>query len=413
MRAKIDAANKVALERMLSCNPEWIDVKPALEAIPGMTKETILHAGPPISWGKMCKPQKTAAIGVALYEGLASSPAEAEERIAAGEIRLAPCHEHDSVGSMTGITSASMWVFEIHDEVTGRTGYCNLDVGPYREGLSWGNYNEETCRHLVWMAEVLGPTLQAVIRKIGRISVKRLISKALTMGDELHNRNWAGTCLLAREIAPYFVEGDIDARHARESLEYIREADQFFRHLVLPSGKVMADAAHGIKYSSIVTALSRNGTEVGIRVSGLEGRWFKAPSPKVTGIYLPGFSAEGANPDIGDSAITETVGLGAFVLPAAPGILPFIGGTLDDSLRYYDEMCKITVGLNPVFAIPALGFAGAPTGIDVRLVVETGIEPVIDTGICHAVDGGLIGAGIVSMPMVCFTQALEALSKIE
>jgi hypothetical protein len=412
MREKINKANKVTLERMLSCNPEWVDVKLALEAIPGMTEQTILHAGPPISWEKMCKPQKTSAIGATLYEGLASSPDEAEKKIASGEIRLEPCHEHDTVGSMTGITSASMWVFELHDETSGRTAFCNLDVGPHREGLSWGNYNEEIRQHLVWMAEVLGPTLQTVIRKIGSLSVKQMISVALTMGDELHNRNWAGTGLLVREIAPYFVEGDIKVRHARETLHYLSETEQFFRHLVLGSCKVMVDAAHGIPHSSIVTALSRNGTEVGIRVSGLAGQWFTAPAPPVEGIYLPGFSDEGANPDIGDSAITETVGLGAFVLPAAPGILAYVGGTIEDSVRYYDEMCRITMGTNPVFAVPSLNFAGAPTGIDVRLVVETGIEPIMDTGICHSEFGGLIGAGLVRMPMACFKGALEALSKL-
>lgn len=410
MHAKIAEANKVALERMVSAHPLWVNTRKAIEAIPGMTRETIYHAGPPISWNRMSKPQKTAVMGAMIYEGLARSLEEAETRITSGEIRLAPCHEHGGVGSMTGITSASMWVLEVKDEVYGHTGWCNLDVGPL-ENLSYGSFNEKVLHHLIWMGEVLGPTLQAAIRKIGRLSVKQMISKALTMGDEVHNRNVAGTGLLVREIAPVLADGSAPAHHARETLEFLRGADHFFRHLVLAAGKATADAAHGLPYSSIVTAMARNGTEVGIRVSGLDGRWFTAPAPPVKGLYLAGFSAVGACPDIGDSAITETVGLGAFAMPAAPAILPLIGNSMEDAQRYYDEMGEITIGTNPSFAIPYLNFAPAPCSIDIRRVVETGIEPAIVTGICH-VNGGRIGAGVVRMPMECFAKALEAFAQL-
>jgi hypothetical protein len=264
----------------------------------------------------------------------------------------------------------------------------------------------------MWMGEVLGPTLQVAIRKIGRLSVKQMISKALTMGDEVHNRNVAGTGLLVREIAPVLADGSVPARQAHETLEFFRGADHFFRHLVLAAGKATADAAHGIQYCSVLTAMARNGTEVGIRVSGLGGRWFTAPAPPVKGIYLAGFSAEGACPDIGDSAITETIGLGAFVMPAAPAIFPLIGGSVEEARRYYEEMGEITIGVNPGFAVPYLEFAGAPCAIDVRRVVETGIEPAIVTGICH-INGGRIGAGIVRMPMECFNKALKALAELE
>jgi len=102
------------------------------------------------------------------------------------------------------------------------------------------------------------------------------------------------------------------------------------------------------------------------------------------------------------------VGLGGFVIGGAPGILSLVGGTPEQALAYSREMRRITVAASPDYRVPALGFQGAPVGIDIRKVVQTGVLPVIDTAIAHKAPGfPNIGAGIVRPPMECFARALK------
>lgn len=187
--------------------------------------------------------------------------------------------------------------------------------------------------------------------------------------------------------------------------------DHFALNLTMPACKCTLDAAKGIPYSTIVTTQARNGTEFGIRVSGIDGgnRWFTAPAEIIDGLYFPGYSQEDANPDIGDSVITETCGIGGFAMATAPAIVQFVGGTPQDAVNYTTSMYEITTVENNVYTIPFLNFRGTPTGIDIRKVVETGIRPVINTGIAHKDPGvGQVGAGIVHPPMKCYEDALEA-----
>jgi len=162
----------------------------------------------------------------------------------------------------------------------------------------------------------------------------------------------------------------------------------------------------------MVSAMARNGTDFGIRVSGLGDRWFTAPAAVPDGLYFAGFSAADANPDIGDSTITETAGIGAFAMAAAPAITTFIGGTADEALNATLEMYEITVAEHSHYTIPALGFRGSPVGIDIAKVVELGLTPRVNTGIAHREAGiGQVGAGLVRPPMVIFEEALEAYAK--
>jgi len=265
---------------------------------------------------------------------------------------------------------------------------------------------------LNWMRAVLAPVLADAIQAHGAIDMKSMIAQALQMGDEGHNRNRAGTSLFIRELAPFLVGSEPNRKRLQEVFEFLNGNDHFFLNLTMPAGKASLDAAANIEGSSLVTVMARNGTDFGIRLSGTGDRWFTAPAPIVDGLYLPGFSAEDAAPDIGDSSITETTGYGGFAMAAAPAIVQFVGGTPQRAIEFTRSMYQITLAENDAYQIPALGFRGTPTGIDVLKVVETGIVPAINTGIAHKEPGiGMVGAGLVTPPVACFRDAARALAE--
>jgi len=409
VKEKIDEANQEAAERIVSAQPVLIDVKSALETIPRMTKKTILHAGPPIQWGRMCGPMKGAVMGALIYEGLAENLEEARELVASGSIKFSPSHHHNAVGPMAGVVSASMPVFIIKNETYGNMAYCTMNEG-YGKVLRYGAYDSDVIKKLKWMKETLGPAIGTAIKQSKGINLKNIIAQALQMGDECHNRNVATTSLFLNEITPLLMNTDLDKKTIREVAEFIAGNKIFFVNLSMPACKATMDAAHGIENSTIVTVMARNGTDFGIRVSGLGDEWFTAPAPQPKGLYFPGYSAEDANPDLGDSTITETAGIGGFAMAAAPAIVQFVGGTPMEAISYTKEMGEITVTKNRSYALPALNFEGTPTGIDIRKVIETGITPIINTGIAHKKAGiGQVGAGLVRAPMDCFKQALKAM----
>lgn len=405
---KIGAANKEALERVLSSQPTLVGMGTAGDKIPGMTKKTILHAGPPVTWEKMCPPQRGAVIGGLLYEGLAADEKEAEALAASGEIEFSPCHHHDAVGPMAGIITCSMPVWVVQNKKYGNYAYCTLNEG-LGKVLRFGAYQPEVIDRLRWMEKDLYPVLKAAVEIIGEIDLKTMIAQVLQMGDEGHNRNKAGTSLLIRALAPAIVKSGFPDAQKVKVLEFLDSNDHTFLNLTMPACKCTMDSILDIPFSTVVATMARNGTEFGIRVAGLPGKWFTAPAEIIDGLYFPGYSMEDANPDIGDSCITETTGIGGFCMGAAPAIVQFVGGTPADALNYSRQMYEITVGEGNTYKIPPLDFRGSATGIDVRKVVETGIRPVINTGIAARKAGiGQVGAGIVHPPLSCFEQALEA-----
>ena len=408
VQERIEAANKETVRIMMEGQPTLIGVGTALKDIPGMTPKTLLHAGPPITWDKMSGPLKGAIIGALIYEGLAKNEDKAAELAVSGEIEFAPCHHHSSVGPMAGVTSPSMPVWIIENKAYGNRAYCTLNEG-LGKVLRYGAYSSEVIERLRWMEGVLAPVIGETLKLHGPIDLKSMIAQALQMGDEGHNRNRAGTSLLIRELAPYMLQTKFDTVDKIDVLNFINSNDHFFLNLTMPACKATLDPAGGIEYSTIVTTMARNGTEFGIRVSGLGGRWFTGPSGIVKGLLFPGFTDKDANPDIGDSVITETTGIGGFAMAAAPVIVQFVGGSAGDALNFTQRMYEITEAENTVYRIPALNFRGTPTGIDIRKVVETGILPNINTGIAHKDAGvGQIGAGLVEPPAKCFEDALEA-----
>jgi hypothetical protein len=408
---RVDHANQEAVKRMITARPRLVDVRPAQEVIPGMHKHLLLHAGPPITWERMSGPLRGAIIGALLYEGLAPDHKIAERLASSGEIAFEPCHHHNSVGPMAGLISASMPVLVIEEPVHGHRTFSTLNEG-LGKVLRYGANSPEVLEKLRWIEQVLGPALARAVRATGGLEVKPLTAQALQMGDELHNRNKAATSLFFREIAVYLVETGNSIEETARVLRYIHSNDFFYLNISMAACKAVTLAAHSIPFSSVVTTMARNGTDFGIRVSGLGDHWYVGPSQKVKGLYFSGYSEENANPDIGDSTISETAGIGAFAMATAPAIVQFIGGTPADALQYTLEMYDITVTEDSQYQLPPLSFRGTPTGIDIRQVVRQNLLPIINTGIAHRLPGiGQVGAGIVRPPMECFVEAVRELAR--
>jgi hypothetical protein len=410
---EVEKANQIAISRFFEAKPLLIDVAKAIDVIPNMTPYTILHAGPPIQWENMCGPMKGAIIGLILFEGFVKTPDEAVKFVESGRIKFAPCHDYGAVGPMAGVISASMYVHVIKNVKHGNLSFSPLTEGSRAKVLRFGAYDDDVIENFRWIHGELAETLHKVLMNSNGIDVRSLISQALHMGDECHNRNKAGSSLFMKELFPLFAKAKLEEDVFLRVLNNLNTNDHYFLSLSMPAMKACLDAAHGVKNSTIVTALSRNGVEFGIRVSGCEGNiWFTGPSQIVEGLYLPGFSKEDANLDMGDSAITETGGVGGFALSGAPAIVQFVGGNTEDCLAVTKKMYEITFAENSNFSMPYLDFRGGPSGIDIRKVLETGILPVITTGIAHKNAGvGFIGAGITNAPIDCFEKAVLGLAK--
>lgn len=410
-KVDVEAANRTAAERILKGKPTLVDVGTAGEVIPGMTKTTILHAGPPLTWERMCGPVRGAVIGGLIYEGLAKDRAEAERLAASGEITFDPCHHHSAVGPMAGVVTASMPVWVLENAAFGNRAYCTFNEG-LGKVLRYGAFSQEVIDRLKWIETDLAPIMKRALALHGPLDMKNIIAQILQMGDEGHNRNRAGTSLIIREFAPYLVQLGESAERIVKVLNFMNGNDHFFLNLSMPACKCTVDAARNIKGSSVIIAMARNGTDFGIQLSGLGDRWFAGPASMVEGLYLPGYGPDDAAPDLGDSVITETTGIGGFAMAAAPAIVQFVGGTPEDALAVTRRMYQITVTENDVYRIPALDFRGTPTAIDVRKVVETGVLPAINTGIAHKDAGvGQVGAGLVKPPENCFKDALAAFAE--
>jgi len=404
----IEKANAQATERMIEARPILVGLAKARDVIPGMRDNLLLHAGPPITWDRASGPMRGAITGALIFEGRVKDEAGAQALIESGEIELEPCHHHQAVGPMSGLISPSMSVYMIENKTHGNKSFSNMNEG-YGKVLRYGAFSEDVQERLRWMEDVMAPVLADAIQASDGMDIRALIAEAMHMGDEGHNRNKAGSVLYTKNLAPYVVKVAKDSDTASEILRFLGDNALSVLNPVMAACKAMADVAHGIEGCTIVSAMARNGTDFGIRVSGLGDRWFAAPAPPVDGLWFPGFTAEDANPDLGDSTITETAGIGGFAMAAAPAIVSFIGGSPKDALSATLEMYEICYAEHKYFTIPPLDFRGTPTGIDIRKVVEKGITPRINTGVAHKKAGiGQVGAGLVRPPMSLFEEALVA-----
>jgi hypothetical protein len=407
----IAKANAEALRRMLAANPVLIDVKPAGEVIQGLGDKVLLHSGPPVTWERMCGPMQGAVAGAIVFEGWAQDLESATKLAASGGVAFHPNHHFDAVGPMTGITTRSMPVMVVENRAFGNRAYCMINEG-LGKVMRFGANDAEVIARLHWLADSFGPAFGAALRGMGGLELVPLVSRGLAMGDEMHQRNVACSALTLRALAPHLAKSGTGAEELSKILAFIAGNEQFFLNIGMVMGKSIMDPVRGIGNSSVVTAMCRNGTDFGVRVSGTGDQWFTAPVEMPQGLYFPGYSEKDANPDMGDSAIMETIGVGAFAMAAAPSVVGFVGaGSVRDAFEFTSAMSEITLARNPRWTMPVLDGQGVPTGIDVRRVVETGIQPAINTGIAHRKPGiGQVGAGVARAPLACFEQGLVALA---
>lgn len=408
----IDEANRDVINKIVLSSPVLLDVVPAKDVIEELRgdKKVLLHAGPPIKWENMPHPVQGSCIGAALFEGWAKSEEEALDLLSTSQVELIPAHHVDAVGPMGGITSANMPVLVVENVEHGNRAYCILNEG-IGKVLRFGAYSQEVIDRLHWMADVLGPTLGRAIRSMeGGLSLNPIIAKSIAMGDEFHQRNIAASLVFLKEVSPTISALDMDEEDRVAVIQFLADTDQFFLNIMMAAAKAVMDSARTIEAGTIVTAMSRNGENFGIRIAGMGDTWFTAPVNTPQGLYFSGYSGEDANPDIGDSAITETFGVGGMAMIAAPAVTRFVGtGGFNDALNISNEMLEICIDQNPNFIVPTWDFQGICLGIDARKVVETGITPIINTGIAHKVAGmGQIGAGTVHPPIECFEKAIKA-----
>ena len=408
----IEQANQDALRRLLSADPVLIDVIPASEAIPALNNHMILHSGPPIEWADMCGPMQGAIAGIAKFEGWATSLEDAVQQAAAGAFEFHPNHHFDAVGPMTGMTTISQPLMVVENRKFGNRAYCALNEG-LGKVMRFGGNDDEVLARLAWLRDDFGPAFGKALRSGDGIPLKHLVARGLSMGDEMHQRNVACSGLILRELAPALARTSTNNEALAKALAFIGGNDQFFLNVAMAMGKSIMDPVRNIEGSTIVTAMSRNGTDFGIRVSGTGDQWFTAPVEMPEGFYFPGFTEADANPDMGDSTIIETIGLGGFAMGAAPAVAGFVGaGAASDAVSFTRAMSEITTGENPEWTIPGMDYLGVPTGIDIRMVLETGLAPTINTGIAHKEPGiGQVGAGVVRAPLKCFEQALVAFAE--
>ena len=410
---EIDEMNMMVVERFRDAQPFLVDVVPAKTVIPEINGKVLLHAGPPIQYPEMTGPMQGSCIGAALFEGWADNEDDARAMLEAGEVTFIPCHHVHAVGPMGGITSANMPVLVVQNKLDDTVAYCIMNEG-IGKVLRFGAYSEEVVNRLKWMRDVLGPVLGAALRtKEGGVNLNVIVAKAITMGDEFHQRNIAATLNLVKEVVPLIMRLDWDEQQKTDVVQFLADTDQFFLNIMMAMGKSIVDCARKVRKGCVVTTMTRNGRNFGVRISGLGDEWFTAPVNTPNGLYFTGFSPEDANPDIGDSAITETVGVGGMAMIAAPGVTRFVGaGGFEDALRVSNEQEQICITHNPNWTIPTWDFKGTCLGIDIRKVVATGITPLINTGIAHKKAGiGQVGAGTVRAPLACFEKALEAYAK--
>ena len=407
----IEKANATATDRMMEARPVVVGMGKAIDVVPEMRDNLLMHAGPPITWERASGPMKGAITGALIYEGKAKDMDEAQKLVESGKIDLEPCHHHQSVGPMAGVTSANMSVYILENKTHGNMSYSNLNEG-YGKVLRYGAYSEEVIERFAWMENVMAPVLGKAIELSGGIDIRAMLAESLHMGDEGHNRNKAGSVLFTKALAPYIVKATDDRDVASDIIKFLGDNALSILNPVMAACKAMVDVAHGIEGSTIVHVMARNGTDFGIRVSGLGDRWFTSPVGIPKGLYFPGFTEEDSSGDIGDSTITESAGIGGFAMASAPAIVTFVSGTPKDAINATLEMYEICYAEHKFFTIPPLDFRGTPTGIDLRKVVELGITPRVNTGVAHKDPGvGQVGAGLVRPELSMFEEALEAFAE--
>ncbi|GHU73200.1 hypothetical protein AGMMS49992_11020 [Clostridia bacterium] len=409
IREKIARANDAALQCLVESDPIWIDVQPAGECVDGLTDHMILHSGPPIDYSDMVMLHRRGMVSAMLFEGWARDEAEAVQRIRAGEIKIDSALNHNTVGAGTGIITQSVMMNVIEDRRSGKRAATFPAEGKFQGGFcGWGLYSEDIAENLRVMREELFPLIREALMKRGGLSIKPILAEGMQMGDENHTRQTAADLLFDKQFLPDLFALDEPKERIMQAVRYIVDTPRFFHCYGQGASRAAALAAEGTEYATMVTAACGNGVEFGIQVAGLPGEWFCAPAPMMKGRYTSSqYSEKDQLPWIGDSCVVECYGMGGFAAAASPIVCSLRSMTLADGIAQTREMERIAIGKNPNFAIPNLDFDFLPVGMDIRLVLKTGILPAIHGGMFNY-EGGLIGAGMARVPMLCFEKAMKA-----
>src|SRR5690625_3901467 len=382
---KINKANKNAVDILIDAEPVLIDVQPALDVIPNMTKNTILTSGATMEWEDYTGGQRDAVIGGILHEGLASNEEEAEIKIRSGDIIVKGCQDYSCVGSLAGVTTATMPVLVVENQMNNKRAFCTLFEGRATDRLNYGVYNEKVRDNLLYLENEIGPLLGEAIRQSGGIELKSIMRRALNMGDELHSRNTAATLLFTRILFPHLLALDRNGENREridEFLDYLLHGDYFFLRVSMAAAKSMIDSIVNVNNSTIVSSMAFSSKEFAIRVAGLGDKWFRGPLPEMENYHLfDGFTVDDIEIMGGESIVLETAGFGGFAQAAAFPLQAYQGGTPEKMVENNLKMYEITEREHPYFKIPFLQFRGIPTGIDIRKVVSTKITPTLDIGI--------------------------------
>ena len=412
VKQKIAEANKAALACLTDNDPHWIDIRPAGEAVIGLEDHMILHSGPPIDLEDMVMLHRRGMVSAMLFEGWAKDEKEAMEILRSGEIKIESALDHNTVGAGTGIITKSVAMVVVEDKRNNTTAATFPAEGPFQGGFcGWGLYSPEIAENLRHMREDLFPPMREMLAKNGGIALKPILAESMQMGDENHTRQTAADLLFDKLVLPQLFDLDLPKEEIMRTVKYIVDTPRFFHCYGQGASRSAAIAADGIEYSTMVTALGGNGREFGIKIAGLPNRWFTAPAPYMTGKFTSTkFTLDDQLPWIGDSCVVEAAGMGGIAGAASPIVLNLRGMSLAESIAQTREMEEICIGHNPNFSIPNLDFDTLPSGIDIRLVLKTGISPVIHGGMFNK-EGGLIGAGMARVPMECFEKALRAFAE--
>lgn len=403
----VEAANADAFERLDAADPWVVDVAPARDVIPNYADNLVLTSGAPMAWEDYVGGQREALIGGALFEGLASTREEAILGFTSGDIAIGACHDYSAVGSLAGIYTASMPVFVVENRAHGNVGFCNFYEGKEPRRLNYGCYDEGVHQRLEHVNTVLAPVVGEAIRRTGGVALKPLIARALRMGDEVHSRNAAASVLFNREVLPAVLDMvHDDFPGVRETMLHLADNDYFFLRLSMAAAKASADAMV-MPGSTLVSAMAFNCRGFSIKIAGLGDQWFEGPPPLHEGKLFTGHTEDEITWMGGESPITETVGLGGFAQACALTLQEYQGGSAQVMIERNMQMYEITHGESSAYRIPLFDFRGTPTAVDARLVLSTGITPVMDVGLAGR-DGGQIGAGIIRAPRECFQMAMAA-----
>jgi hypothetical protein len=408
--AVIDEANREVVRRMNEGVPLLTGVASAGSVIPGMTDRTVLHCGPAIAWADMCDPLQRSVKAAIVAEGWCADVAAAAAMLAAGDVRLAPANEHATVVPMATAIGPSAPVYVVHMKAGGTTAFSSINQGSGQ--VAWfGVDSPEAIERLRFVRDVVGPVLAGALASKGSTDVFSLAAQGVPMGDDVHMRVQATTNLFLRDLLPHLVSSTHSGAEAAAT--FLSGNHLMFLNLAMAAAKSLVMWAGEVPNSSIITTMSRNGTTYGIRLPGRDDEWFITESPPIQqALYYPGQGPETSANDIGDSAVLELIGLGGPAAANSPAVAGFLGGRMSHAIAATRKMQRICVGESSRFRLPILDNVGTPVGIDLRLVVESGITPAVNTGIVHVSAGtGQVGAGVATAPLACFVEALLALDR--